>query len=64
MLASLLTAPGGSKLVKTPFLDTVKLCSWFVLALPVLPQAGSEQYAPDISPEGLRPLRMVPAAPG
>ena len=52
MLAVLLTAPGGSKLVKAPFLDTEKL--WFVLGLPVVPQAGSEQENPVNSPEGLR----------
>ncbi len=34
MLAVLLTAPGGSKLVKTPFLDTTKL--WFVVAYDAL----------------------------
>ena len=62
MLAVLLTAPGGSKLVKAPFLDTEKL--WFVEALPVMPQAGSEQENPVISPEGLIPVRLVPAAPG
>src|ERR1700746_55341 len=58
----LLVAPGGSKIVKTPFLDSTKL--WFMLGKPVRPQAGSEQVNPDISPEGLMPPRPVPAAPG
>src|SRR5580704_16756042 len=62
-LVVLLAAPGGSKVAeKRPFLDTRK--PWVTLVAPKLPQAGSEQVAPDISPEGLMLLREVPAAPG
>src|SRR5208337_3061872 len=62
-LLVLLVAPGGSKVAeKSPFLDTRKL--WVTLVAPKAPQAGSEQVAPDISPEGLMLLRAVPAAPG
>jgi hypothetical protein len=61
-LVELLTAPGGSKNVYSPFLEITKL--WDMFGLPVLPQAGSEQVDPDISPEGLIPLRPVPTAPG
>src|SRR5215472_5341200 len=50
-------ALGGSKLVKTPFLDTKKLCV-------VVLQAATTHENPDTCPEGLRLVSAVPAAPG